>query len=115
LKPFVFQALVVLAAGDLHGWALLRAIEARTGKRVLPGQLYRHIDAMLDAGLIGERARPPAGYRGADEDPPGGAPARRFFHLTPFGRQVVEAEAQRLDQLVKELRVAGLRPSGKRP
>ena len=115
LKPFVLQLLVALSTGDLHGWGLLKAIEARTGGPVLPGQLYRQIETLLANGLIEERDRPGGGVsRETREEHVGGAPARRFFRLTPFGRRVVEAEAGRLERLVAELRTAGLHPSGKR-
>ena len=116
LKPFVFHALVVLAGGDRHGWALLRALEARTAARVLPGQLYRQLEAMLDEGLITEHDRPSRGAT-RDERPPhaGGAAPKRFFRLTPFGRRVAQAEARRLATLVDELRGTGLLPAKGRP
>jgi DNA-binding PadR family transcriptional regulator len=113
LKPFTFQTLLVLSAADLHGWGLLRALESRIGSRLLPGQLYRQIDAMLVDELIEERDRPRNG-RGTRDAHVGGAEPRRFFHLTAFGRSVLEAEARRLDGLVSELRTSGLLPSRRR-
>ena len=56
LKPFVFQVLIELVDQPQHGWSLLRALENRTGARVLPGQLYRQLDALLDV-LAREKVR----------------------------------------------------------
>jgi DNA-binding PadR family transcriptional regulator len=111
LKPFVFEILVVLATADRHGWSLLRALETRTGGRVLPGQLYRQIDALLADGLIDERDRPRGLGREMRDERVGGAAPRRFFRLTPFGRSALTAEARRLEGLVSELRTSGLLPS----
>ena len=108
LKPFVFQALVVLSDGELHGWGLLRAIETRTGARVLPGQLYRQLEAMLDQRLVEERRPPRGSPREERATNTGVAAPRRFFRLTPFGRRVAQAEARRLAGLVDELRSKGL-------
>jgi len=105
LKPFVFQLLVVLAGGDRHGWGLLRELEQRTGARVLPGQLYRHLEAMLADGLVEEHDQPRGATRETRDERVGGAQPRRFFHLTDFGRRVADAEAQRLDVLMSELRL----------
>lgn len=114
LKPFVLQTLMVLAAGDQHGWGLLRALEARLGTRVLPGRLYRQLDEMLADGLIEERDRParPAETR---NEHLGGAEPRRFFRMTAIGRRALEAEGRRLEGLVSELRTSGLLPSRRRP
>ena len=111
LKPFVFHALVVLTDGELHGWGLLRALEARLGERVLPGQLYRQVEAMLAADLIDESDAParPA-PRLERDDRAGGAAPRRFFRLTAFGRAVAKAEARRLEAMVNELRDKRLLP-----
>jgi DNA-binding PadR family transcriptional regulator len=114
LKPLVFDILVVLAAGEQHGWGLLRALEARLGTTMLPGRLYRQLDAMLRAGLIGEQSaadmsRPPR------PDGTGGAEARRFFQLTALGRRAARAEARRLASLVDELRAKRLLPQKGRP
>ena len=106
--------LIVLCAGDQHGWGLLRALEARLGKRLLPGQLYRQIDAMLTDGLIEERARPSRAIETRDEHT-GGAEPRRFFRITGLGRRALDAEGRRLEGLVSEMRASGLLPSRRRP
>ena len=58
--------------------------------RVGNGSLYRSLDVMLTAGLIGEA-------RGALDDTP---ELRRIFRLTDLGERVARAETERLVQLV---------------
>ena len=108
LKPLVFHLLVALLEEDLHGWALLRAVETQPdGDRLMPGQLYRQLEAMLDEGLIVEQRAP---KKDADDEPAkkGGAPPKRFFRLTPFGREVARAEARRLEGVMADARVRRL-------
>lgn len=91
LTPSVFEILLALAEGDLHGYAVMQAVEERSGGRVklLPGTLYRALDRLLDSRLIQERKAP------AGDDP-----RRRFYRLTALGRQVLVAEAERLNEQV---------------
>ena len=108
LKPLVFHLLVALLEEDLHGWALLRAVETQPdGDRLMPGQLYRQLEAMLDEGLVGEHRAP---KKDEDDEPArkGGAPPKRFFRLTPFGRDVARAEARRLEGVMADARVRRL-------
>ncbi|HET9369602.1 MAG TPA: helix-turn-helix transcriptional regulator [Vicinamibacterales bacterium] len=108
LKPLVFHLLVALLEEDLHGWALLRAVETQPdGDRLMPGQLYRQLEAMLDEGLIVEQR---GAKKDADDEPAkkGGAPPKRFFRLTAFGREVARAEARRLEGVMADARVRRL-------
>ena len=112
LKPFVFQLLIELVDHPQHGWSLLRGLESRTGARILPGQLYRHLQVLLDAGFI---EAVPFG----DSPPRGGSSARgaapkRLFRLTPLGRRIARAEAERLQGLLSDARVRRLLPERKR-
>jgi DNA-binding PadR family transcriptional regulator len=97
LKPLVFQVLLALADGERHGWSLVREVQQRGGfARIMPGNLYRTIRALLADGMIAEsRARP-----ARDEDDE----RRRYFKLTPLGAQVASAEARRLEALLLEAR-----------
>ncbi len=56
LTHLIYHILLVLAAGERHGYGLRRAIIASTeGRmRVGSGSLYRSLDVLLAAGLIGE-------------------------------------------------------------
>ena len=102
MKPLVFQVLLALADGERHGWSLVREVQQRGGfGRIMPGNFYRTLRAMLADGLIDESPDRPA----PDEDDE----RRRYFRLTPLGarrsrppkragskRAVIEARAKRL-------------------
>ena len=75
LKPLVFQVLLALADGERHGWSLVRDVQQRGGfGRIMPGNFYRTLRAMLADGLIEES---PARAKPADDDE-----RRRYFRLT---------------------------------
>jgi DNA-binding PadR family transcriptional regulator len=98
-----FYILVALADGDRHGYAIMQDVAALTegALKLSPGTLYRSIQRLLEAGLITElAARPP---RGDDE-------RRRYYRLTPVGRDAARAEARRLAQMLKLARASGLAP-----
>jgi DNA-binding PadR family transcriptional regulator len=96
LKPLDLELLLALAADDRHGYGLVQAVAEHTdGLLVLdPGNLYRVIKRLLDAGLIAE-----AGQRHA---PDAGGERRRYYRITPLGGRVVAAELARLRTLVNE-------------
>jgi len=98
----VFHILVALAETDRHGYAIIQDVAARTegAVRLGPGTLYRSIQRMLEQDLIVETDTRPA----ADADDE----RRRYYRITPLGRQVARAEAQRLSALVKLARATGL-------
>ena len=101
LKPLVFQVLLALAEGERHGWSLVREVQQRGGfARIMPGNFYRTLRAMLADGLIEESdARP----QPADDDE-----RRRYFAITPLGKTVARAEARRLETAVAEARTKRL-------
>jgi DNA-binding PadR family transcriptional regulator len=101
LKPLVFQVLMALADGDRHGWALVRDAQQRGGfERIMPGNFYRTLRAMLAEGLIEESPERPAI---AEDDE-----RRRYFRLTTLGQHVGAAEARRLEAAVHEARAKRL-------
>lgn len=104
LPPVTFHILVALADGDRHGYAIIQDVAARTGGaiKIQAGTLYRSIQRLLEEGLIAEKRTRPA--IGEDDE------RRRYYRLTPFGRQVAQAEARRLESLVKLARRSGLVP-----
>jgi DNA-binding PadR family transcriptional regulator len=108
LKPLVFQVLLALSDEDRHGWSLVREVQQRGGfTRLMPGNFYRTLRAMLADGLIADAPRQAA--READDDE-----RRRYFRLTRFGARVAAAEARRLEAAVIEARAKRLlaRPRG---
>lgn len=112
LKPMVFHLVVELLDGPQHGWSLLRALENRTDARVLPGHLYRQLDAMLESGFI--EAIPMSEALRARATHAGGATPKRLFRLTALGRRVARAEAARLEAMLADARVRRLLPDRRR-
>jgi DNA-binding PadR family transcriptional regulator len=102
LPPAVFQILVALADQDRHGYAIMQDVAARTdgGMKLSPGTLYGSIKRMLDDGLIVELDERP--------DPDHDDERRRYYRLTRVGREVAQAEADRLTTLLRQARAAGL-------
>jgi DNA-binding PadR family transcriptional regulator len=94
LPPAVFHILLSLLEGERHGYALKREIARRTdGKLKLgAGALYGSISKMLAQDLIEESDDRP--------DPHLDDERRRYYRITSFGRQVAEAETNRLRDLV---------------
>jgi DNA-binding PadR family transcriptional regulator len=101
VHPLEFQALLVLMEDNLHGYGIAKEIERReTGLgKILPTNLYRRLRDLVAKGLISEAS-------GTDEG------NRKLFSITPFGREVARAEAQRLAALVRMARRHSLLPSG---
>ena len=95
LTPAMFHVLMALAGDDLHGYAILKEVALRTAGEVKlsTGTLYGIIKRLLNDGLISElRSRPAA----ANDDE-----RRRYYRLTPKGREVAAAEAERMARVVE--------------
>ena len=103
LPPATLHILLALADGELHGYAIIQDVEARTDGelRMSAGTLYRSIQRMVEQGLITEVA--PRRTRAEDE-------RRRYYRLTSFGTDVARAEVRRLSHLVRDARARGLTP-----
>src|SRR5216683_2796622 len=101
LTPSMFHVLVALAGDDLHGYAILKEVELRTGGKVRlsTGTLYGIIKRLLNDGLIVELRS-----RSGDSDDE----RRRYYRLTPQGRQVAAAEAERMDEVLSIARSRNL-------
>jgi DNA-binding PadR family transcriptional regulator len=95
LTPAVFHILLALADEERHGYGIMQDIETRTKGtvRMGPGTLYGSIKRMMLDRLIEESDERP--------DPDLDDERRRYYRLTALGRGVVEAEAARLQQLVR--------------
>ena len=94
LTPAVFHVLLALAGGDRHGYGIILDVAEATGGEVTlrTGTLYTILKRLLDERLIVESDRRPVS---ADDDE-----RRRYYGLTGLGRDVVRAEAARLEQMV---------------
>jgi len=108
LTPAAFQVLLALAAGQAHGYAVMRFVEQVTAGsvRLGPGTLYRTVGRLLADGLVEE-------IEGGDPAAPHDA-RRRYYRLTPLGRQAAEAEAALLHRMVAAATQAGLLPTKER-
>jgi DNA-binding PadR family transcriptional regulator len=102
LTPAAFQVLLALAAGESHGYAVMKFVEDLSeGLDRLPaGTLYRTIGRLVADGLAEETA-------GADPSAAHDA-RRRYYRLTGTGRQAAVAQAERLSRMVVAARDAGL-------
>jgi DNA-binding PadR family transcriptional regulator len=97
LTPALFHVLLSLADGEKHGYAILKEVAARTDDKVVlsTGTLYGIIRRLLADGWIRESAL-------------GSTERRRAYRLTPLGRKVALAEAERLRDLVTSARAKKL-------
>jgi DNA-binding PadR family transcriptional regulator len=102
LRTPVFHILLALAGRDLHGLGIAAEVEDATDGTVElgPGTLYRSLHEMVAAGLIRE------------VDAPGEAadPRRKYYRITPSGRERVASEAERLERIVHLARERRLLP-----
>jgi len=104
------EILLALADGEAHGYAVMRAVEQRSGGRTRlgPGTLYAALKRLLAARLIEESAEP----RDAGRD----ASRRRSYRLSELGSRVLATELDRLAALVRHgRRRLRLSPAGGRP
>jgi DNA-binding PadR family transcriptional regulator len=101
LRGVEFHILLSLAAGERHGYGIIRDIQAR-GETTVPdvGTMYRALARMVENGLIvaaARRAAPDA----ADE-------RRNYYRITDAGVRVAKAEVRRLEALMRAARSGGL-------
>ncbi len=94
LKPVDFLVLLTLADRELHGYGIVAEISDRTeGRmRLVPGNLYAVLQRLQGQGLL-EAADRRQIASGEDQ-------RRRYYKITPLGRRVTAAEAERLRGLV---------------
>jgi len=99
LKTQWFHILLALAGGEQHGYGIMQEVLERTsGKvRLWPATLYGSIKRLIEADLIQESDERPA--------PELDDARRRYYRLTPLGRAVLNAECERLQELVHAIRV----------
>jgi len=96
LKPTELLILMMLTAGERHGYAIRQDILDHTDGAVEleAGNLYRHIRRLEEDGVLEESGRRRPAAASDDE-------RRRYYRLTPLGRRVLAAELRRLRDLVR--------------
>jgi len=99
LKTHWFHIMLSLAGGEQHGYGIMQEVLNRsTGKvRLWPATLYGSIKRLREAGLIEESDERPA--------PELDDARRRYYRLTALGKRVLDAECERLQELVRSIRV----------
>jgi DNA-binding PadR family transcriptional regulator len=100
-----FHVLMVLADGDLYGYAIMKAVEEQSGGVVSPeiGSLYRVLARLMADGLVSEVEGP------AHTETHRGRP-RKYYGLTSRGREAARTEASRLQGVVELARGRDLLP-----
>jgi len=90
-----FYVLLALADRNRYGLDIVREVELGTGGQIRlgPGTLYNAVKKMLAQSLIREVEAPM-------DDPGGVDPRRRYYGITPEGRERLAAETSRLEELV---------------
>jgi len=94
LKTQWFHIMLSLSGEEQHGYGIMQEVLQRTtGKvRLWPATLYGSIKRLIEANLIEESdARPAPEFDDA---------RRRYYRLTSLGRGVLNAECERLQELV---------------
>jgi DNA-binding PadR family transcriptional regulator len=107
LTSVALNVLLALADGERHGYGIMLEVRERTGGRVRlgPGTLYGAIKRLKEGGVIEESGqRPDPGEAPEDE-------RRRYYRLSGFGCEVLAAEIERLDGLVRAARRKGAFPA----
>lgn len=98
LTPLAFQVLLALADSERHGYGIIREVDERTDGliRLRTGTLYTLLQRLLDEDLIEtSNVRP---------DPEDDDERRKYYRLTALGKDVLGAEARRLESLLGEAR-----------
>lgn len=99
LKTHWFHIMLSLASGEQHGYGIMQDVLNRTTGKVhlWPATLYGSIKRLIEAELIEESDERPA--------PELDDARRRYYRLTPLGKCVLEAECERLQELVRTIRL----------
>ena len=94
LTSAAFHVLLAMADGEKHGYVISKEIARRTNDevRLSAGTLYGVIKRLLDDNLIEESADRPD-FSLDDQ-------RRRYYRLTKLGKDVAEAEAERMERVL---------------
>jgi DNA-binding PadR family transcriptional regulator len=102
LTPAVFFVLFALADGEKHGYAIMRESTSLSGGkfRMGPATLYTTLERLLDLSLIEE-----VSARRDETDN-----RRRYYRLSDCGKLLLEAEANRMESVVRLVKKKNLVP-----
>jgi len=101
LRPHWLHVLLSLADQEQHGYGIMQEVLDRTGGKVRlwPATLYGTLKRLIDEELIEESDERPT--------PELDDARRRYYRLTTFGRRVLGAESERLEDLVRVIHSKG--------
>lgn len=102
ITPVVFHVLLALSDGEAHGYAIMGDVQTRTrgAVRIGPGSLYYTLGRLVDAEMIEETD-------GASDDDPEDE-RRRYYRLTPYGRDILVSELEVMSDIVSSDRARRL-------
>lgn len=94
LAPAALHILSALAAGDLHGYAVMQEVERQSSGsyKIGPGTLYDNLQRLADQGLVR-----PLPIQASE-------PRRRRYRLTAKGKKALTFEVERLERVIRETR-----------
>ena len=100
----MFQVLIALADGEKHGYAIIKEVARRTEGEVKlsAGTLYAIVRRFEEEKVIEETVQRP--------DPALDDQRRRYYRLTPFGREVAQAEGRRMESALRMAQAKNLIP-----
>jgi DNA-binding PadR family transcriptional regulator len=106
LSPNDFHLLLVLAERDLYGYGIKKAMEEASHGMLKPeiGSLYRMINRLMNGSLVEEADE----RQGEQEDGPSPGHPRRYYRITRLGRQVLAADASRVQEVLETARAKDL-------
>lgn len=102
LRPPVYHILLALVRSPLHGLGIADEVESASEGAVElgPGTLYRSLSDMTEGGLI----------RAVDAPTDDADPRRKYYGITPGGRELLALETARLGRLVETARARNAVP-----
>ena len=105
LAPAALHILLALASEDRHGYGIMQEVVRQSDGqyKIGPGTLYDNLQKLTEQGLIETTASRPS------DDP-----RRKYYRLTRFGRELLEAEVARLERMLREARAHSLVPKPRR-
>jgi len=101
MNPRDYLILFALSEGERHGYGIVKEVEQGSGGgvRIDPANLYRAIKRMISTGVVE-----------VCPGPDGGTDRRKYYRITPLGREAVRLEAGRLAELTSVARSRDLIP-----
>lgn len=104
LSSATLHILLALAGGNLHGYGIIKEVVSNSNGhyRLGPGTLYDNLKKLMDAGLVADE---PTFSSSKRNSAPTKGDDRRLYVLTNEGRDALAAEVDRLQSIVRKVRL----------